>query len=159
MKQAKAETRCALKNYFKRDWRRVATTSQSTTAGACFTNAVIRDVRTTCWILNAWNSSLCQWRQENNSTWQNTNSNLWLSSMRGPRKTGIGANWGREGNWQRGKGLQLNRPKAWKSDCDVGHLIRLTDKMGIFPTVNIINKQRNKKSPSSPWTYNSYLLV
>jgi len=25
--------------------------------------------------------SLCQWRQENNSTWQNTNSSLWLSSM------------------------------------------------------------------------------
>jgi len=31
--------------------------------------------------------------------------------MRGPRRTGIGANWGHEGNWQRGKGLQLNEPK------------------------------------------------
>jgi len=41
--------------------------------------------------------------------------------MRGPRRMGIGANWGHEGNWQRGKGLQLNGPKAWKSACDVGH--------------------------------------
>jgi len=61
---------------------------------------------------------------------------------------GLGANWGHEGNWQRGKGLQLNGPKAWKSACDVGHLIRLTDKMGIFPAVNIINKQRNRNRPS-----------
>jgi len=38
-------------------------------------------------------------------------------------------------------------------------MIRLTDKMGIFPAVNIINKQRNGKSPSSPWKYSSYLLV
>ena len=65
-------------------------------------------------------------------------------------RTGIGANWGHEGNWQRGKGLQLNRPKAWKSACDVGHIIRLTDKMGIFLAVNTINKQRNRKCPSSP---------
>ena len=73
-------------------------------------------------------------------------------------RRGIGANWRHEGNWQRGKGLQLNGPKAWKSACDIGHMICLTDKMGIFPTVNIINKQRNRKSPSSPWTYSSYLL-
>jgi len=31
----------------------------------------------------------------------------------GPRRTGTGANWGHEGNWQRDKGLQLNGPKAW----------------------------------------------
>jgi len=45
-----------------------------------------------------------------------------------------GSNLGHEGNWQRGKGLQLNGPKAWKSDCDVRGIlmIRLTDKMGIF---------------------------
>jgi len=36
--------------------------------------------------------------------------------------------------------------------------MRLTEKMGIFPAVNIINKKRNRKSPSSPWTYSSYLL-
>ena len=105
--------------HFRRDRWRVTTTSQSSTAGACFTNAVIRDARTCCWILNAWNSSLCQWRQENNSTWQNTNSSSWLSSMRGPRRTGTGANWGMR---ETGKGLQLNGPKAWTSACDVGHL-------------------------------------
>jgi len=40
---------------FRRNRWRVTTTSQSTTAGACFTNAVMQDVRTCCWILNAWN--------------------------------------------------------------------------------------------------------
>jgi len=35
-------------------------------------------------------------------------------------------------------------------------MIRLTDKMGIFPAVNIINKQRN--SPISPRTYSFPLL-
>jgi len=32
-------------------------------------------------------------------------------------------------------------------------MIRLTDKMGNFPAVNIINKQRNRNSPISPRTY------
>jgi len=35
-------------------------------------------------------------------------------------------------------------------------MIRLSDKMGIFPAVNIINKQRNKNSPSSPRKHSSY---
>jgi len=39
--------------------------------------------------------------------------------MRGPRRTGTGANWDMR---ETGKGLQLNGPKAWKSTCDVGHL-------------------------------------
>jgi len=37
-------------------------------------------------------------------------------------------------------------------------MIRLTDKMGIFPAVNITNKQRNRNSPISPITYSSLLL-
>jgi len=73
--------------------------------------------------------------------------------MRGPRRAGLGANMR-----ETGKGLQLNGPKAWKSTCDVGHLIRLTDKIGIFPAVNIINKQRNRNRPISPRTYSSLLL-
>jgi len=34
-------------------------------------------------------------------------------------------------------------------------MIRLTDKMGIFPAVNMINKKRNRNSPSSPRKYSS----
>jgi len=39
---------------------------------------------------------------------------LWLSSMRGLGRTGthLGAYWGHEGNWQRGKGFRLNGPKV-----------------------------------------------
>ena len=72
-----------------------------------------------------------------------------------------GANWGHEGNWQRGRGLQLNGPKTWKSACEVRGIlmIRLTDKMGIFPAVNIINKQKNRNSPSSPRKYSCPLLT
>jgi len=36
---------------FRRDRWRVTTTTQSSYAGARFTNAVIRDARTCCWIL------------------------------------------------------------------------------------------------------------
>jgi len=42
--------------------------------------------------------------------------------MRGPRRTGIEGQTGdmREtGKGAKGKGLQLNGPKAWKSACDV----------------------------------------
>ena len=38
-------------------------------------------------------------------------------------------------------------------------MIRLTDKMGICPAVNIINKQRNRNNPISPRTYSSPLLL
>jgi len=34
-------------------------------------------------------------------------------------------------------------------------MIGLTDKMGIFPAVNITNKKRNRNSPSSPRKYSS----
>jgi len=63
---------------FRRERWRVTTTTQNSNAGACFTNAVKRKARTCCCILNAWNSSLCQWRQENNSTWQNKYLSLWI---------------------------------------------------------------------------------
>ena len=37
-------------------------------------------------------------------------------------------------------------------------MLCLTDKMGIFPAMNTINKQRNRNSPSSPRKYSSLLL-
>jgi len=44
--------------HFRRDRWRVTTTTQNSNAGACFANAVIRDVHTCCCILNTWNNSL-----------------------------------------------------------------------------------------------------
>ena len=38
-------------------------------------------------------------------------------------------------------------------------MIRLTDKMSIFPAVNIINKQRTRNTPISPRKYSSPLLT
>ena len=113
--------RGVLLNYFRRDWWRVTTTTQSSNTGVRYTNVVIRDAH----LLS--NSERLEkpsefWRQENNSTWQNKYLSLWLSSMRGPggrEHRGKLGTWG--GNRQRDKGFQLNGSKAWQSAFDVGH--------------------------------------
>ena len=131
--------------------------------------------------LNAWNSLLKFWRQNKYlSSRQTTNSCSWALSNTGTQDGLTGEPTRRQGNrqggptrtgeaWQRGtlvakvKGLQLSGPKAWKSACDVINcrgilMIRLTDKMGIFSGVNIINKQTNRNSPVSSRKYSCPLL-
>jgi len=72
--------------------------------------------------------------------------------MRGPRRTGTEGQTGDMRETGKGaKGFSWTGQRPERVLVTLGaFMIRLTDKIGISPAVNIINKQRNRNNPSSP---------